>query len=104
MFKRKFVRQENLKDCGAACLLMIMRHYGGNYPVERLRDLMKTDRNGTTALNLIKAAVEVGFDARGYKCHDYNDIKCPSIAHVIINKSYHHYVVIEKVDLKTQVY
>jgi ATP-binding cassette subfamily B protein len=101
VFKKKlFVRQENIKDCGAACLLMIMRYYGGNYPLEQLRDLMKMDKNGTTAYNLIKAAEKVGFDARGYKCDDYKDLQYPSIAHVVINKTYHHFVVIEKVDLK----
>lgn len=103
VFKRKFVRQENLKDCGAACLLMMMRRYGGNYPLEQLRELMKIDKNGTTAFNLIEAAKKVGFDARGYKCSDYQELKCPSIAHVIMSKSYHHFVVIEKVDLKNEI-
>ena len=103
MFKRKFVRQENLKDCGAACLLMIMRYYGGNYPLEQLRQMMKMDKNGTTAFNLIKAAEKVGFDARGYRCNDYDNLKYPAIAHVILDKVYHHFVVIEKVDIKNKV-
>jgi ATP-binding cassette subfamily B protein len=100
MFKRKFVRQESLKDCGAACLLMVMKHYGGNYPIERLREMMGIDKSGINAYNLIKTAISVGFDARGYKCYKYEDLKCHSIAHVIINKTYHHFVVIHKVDFK----
>ncbi|MDD2469425.1 MAG: peptidase domain-containing ABC transporter [Bacilli bacterium] len=103
MFKRRFVRQESVKDCGAACLLMIMRHYGGNYPLEKLREMMNINKNGTSALNLIEAARKVGFDARGYKCPEYKELKYPSIAHVIIDKAYHHFVVVEKVDIKHQI-
>jgi ATP-binding cassette subfamily B protein len=103
MFKRKFVKQESLKDCGAACLLMIMRYYGGNYPLERLRDMMQTDKNGTTAYNLIKVAREVGFDAKGYKCTQCSDLKCHSIVHIVINKIYHHFVVIDKIDTKKEI-
>lgn len=103
MFRRKFVRQENIKDCGVACLLMIMKHYGGNYPVEQLREMMKTNKSGTTALNIIKVAKRVGFDARGYRCNDYKNLSYPAITHVILNKSYHHFVVIEKVDLKNKI-
>jgi len=102
VFRRKFVRQENIKDCGAACLLMIMRYYGGNYPLERLREMMSTDKGGATAYNLIKTAIKVGFDARGYRCDDCKDLKSQSIAHVVINKTYHHFVVIEEVDIKSQ--
>ena len=102
MFKRKFVRQENLRDCGAACLLMVMRHYGGNSSLERLREVMKTDRNGTTAFNLIKAAENVGFDARGYKYNECSKLKAFDIAHIIIDKIYHHFVVIDKIDIKNK--
>jgi ATP-binding cassette subfamily B protein len=102
VLRKKFVRQENVKDCGAACLLMIMRHYGGDYPLERLREMMETDKRGTTAYNLIKVAKEVGFDARGYRCDECADLKPHSIAHVIINKTYNHFVVVEKVDINSQ--
>ena len=103
MFKRRIVRQENIKDCGAACLLMMMRRYGGNYPLEQLREMLNMDANGTSAYNLIKAANKVGFDARGYKCTDYEQIICPVIAHVIINKSYHHYIIIDTIDFKKNI-
>lgn len=103
MFKRRFVRQENIKDCGAACLLMIMRHYGGNSPLEKLREMINVNKNGTSALNLIEAARKVGFDARGYKCLDYEKLERPSIAHVVINKAHHHFIVVKRVDLKNKI-
>ena len=103
MFKKKFVRQENIKDCGAACLLMVMRHYGGNSSMERLREMMKTDRNGTTALNFIMAAKNVGFDARGYKYNSCNDLLPYDVVHVVIDKIYNHFMVIDKIDKKRQI-
>jgi ATP-binding cassette subfamily B protein len=103
MLKRKFVRQENLKDCGAACLLMIIKSYGGNYPLEQLREMLKTDKHGTTALNIIEVAQKVGFDARGYKTEGYEHLTCPAIAHIIFDKTYHHFVVVQKVDLKNKI-
>lgn len=67
--------------------------------MEQLRIMMKMDKKGTTAYNLIEAAKKVGFDARGYKCESLEKIKCPSIAHVIIDKMYHHFVIVDKIDL-----
>ena len=103
MFKSKFVRQENLKDCGAACLLMIIRYYGGNYPMEKLISMIKIDKTGSKASNIIEASKEIGFDARGYKCDDLNNIECPVIAHIIIDKVYHHFVVIKKIDIENKI-
>lgn len=102
MFRRKYVKQDTMKDCGPACLLMIMRHYGGNYPLEQLRKMVNMDKNGTTAFDLIETAKRMGFDARGYKCEMFENIKCPSIAHVVIDKMYHHFVVIRKVDIRNK--
>lgn len=103
MLLKKIVKQENLKDCGAACLLMMIKKYGGNYPMEQLRTLLKTDKKGTSALNLINGAKKVGFDARGYYCDDIKTIKCPVIAHVIMKKSYHHYVIIDDINYDKQI-
>lgn len=103
MLLKKIVKQENLKDCGAACLLMMIKKYGGNYPMEQLRTLLKTDKKGTSALNLINGAKKVGFDACGYYCDDIKTIKCPVIAHVIMKKSYHHYVIIDDINYDKQI-
>ncbi len=97
MFSRyKFIRQENIKDCGVTCLLNFIRMYGGNNAIERLRTLTKTNKNGTSAYNLMEAAKQLGFEANGYKCRNL-DITVPCIAHVILKKSYHHYVIILKI-------
>lgn len=97
MFKKyPFVKQEGYKDCGVACLLMIIRYYKGNISIERLRELSKTGKNGTTAYNLIKCANDVGFSAYGVKgeIDNLREVVFPCIAHVIINDLYKHYIVI----------
>lgn len=104
--KKKFiiVKQNGIKDCGVACLLSIIRYYEGNIPLEKLREMTKTNRNGTSAYHLIECAKKIGFNARGLKCENLfsleNKISIPCIAHLIINKSYKHYVVIYEINYK----
>ncbi|UKI27889.1 MAG: cysteine peptidase family C39 domain-containing protein [Bacilli bacterium] len=40
--------QDGAKDCGAACLCSIIQYYGGNVTLERLIELTKTTKEGTT--------------------------------------------------------
>mgnify|MGYP000953668424 CR=1 FL=1 len=61
----KVVRQNGSMDCGACCLLSVIRHYGGNLPIEYLREMTATDRNGVSAYNLVHTAQEIGFSAYG---------------------------------------
>lgn len=96
--KYPFVKQEGLKDCGVACLLMIIRYYNGNISIEKLRDMTKTDKNGVTAYHIKLASEKLGFDCEAYKINNlYTNIKLPCIAHTI-NESFNHYVVIYEID------
>ena len=96
----KVVLQDGIKDCGVCCLLSIIRHYGGNVSKEYLRDLTNTTKNGVTAYNIVKGAEKLGFNAYALTGNieeiDANNL--PAIAHVIINKSYKHFVVIYDID------
>ncbi len=104
MKKRNFVKQEGFKDCGPACLAMIINHYQGYMEFDDLKELCQTDKTGTTAYHLITAAKEIGFEAYGIKCKldDMNkeNMILPCIAHVIIDKTYNHYVVVSKINYK----
>ena len=106
MFKRNLVIQEDYKDCGPACLAMIIKHYKGNVNIFKLKELCKTNKNGTNAYNLIEASKKCGFEAYGIRCNvnEFNkNMILPCIAHVVIDNSYTHYVVIYKVDNKVHV-
>lgn len=98
--KFPFVKQEEYKDCGPTCLLMIIRYYKGNVGIDYLRDLTKTNRYGTSAYNLIQACNEIGFSACGMQgdINSLDEVLLPCIAHVIIDNSYKHYIVIYKID------
>lgn len=102
MFKR--IKQEGFKDCGPSCLLNIIKYYKGYVDINDLKEMCKTDKSGTTAYHLIEASKKLGFESYGIRCN-LNGLKkenviLPCIAHVIINNSYNHYVVIEKIDFK----
>ena len=102
--KKSFVNQEGFKDCGPACLLMIIKHYKGYIELDELKEMCKTNKLGTSAYDLIETAKEIGFEAYGVKCKlesmNINNMILPCIAHVIIDNSYSHYVVIEKINYK----
>lgn len=97
--KYPFVKQKESKDCGIACLQMIFKYYNGYVNSLKLEELTKTTKNGTTAYHLIEALKYYDFEAKGIRCEIQNieKQKLPAIAHVTINKTYNHYVVIYKV-------
>ncbi|MDV3725502.1 peptidase C39 [Elizabethkingia anophelis] len=92
---KTFTLQKDQADCGIACLLSLIRYYGGNATVESLREKSGTSKQGTTLLGLYQAANSIGFDAEGCEA----DIKAlvehgePVILHVIMDEKYEHYVV-----------
>ena len=59
---------------------------------------------GTSALGIIQAAEKLGFSAKGVKANKpediFGEIPLPAIAHVVIDKSMLHYVVIHKISEK----
>lgn len=97
MSKLCIVKQRDLKDCGVACLLSIIKYYGGNVPLEQLRVDTYTNLQGTTAFNLVQTAQKYGFDSAGYKVDIAMILagKCqfPFIAHINKNGLEHFIVV-----------
>jgi ATP-binding cassette subfamily B protein len=79
---------------------MILKYYGGNINDYRLRSEINIDKNGTTAYEVIRVLKSLGFNAYGVKTSIDNITILPAIAHVIIDNSYKHFVVIYKIDLK----
>lgn len=94
----KFIPQVDTRDCGPAALASVAKHYGSDYSLARLRELSKTDKQGTTALGLVEAAKAIGFETRSIKADmtlfDYTDLTYPFIVHVVKNKRLQHYYVV----------
>jgi ABC-type bacteriocin/lantibiotic exporter with double-glycine peptidase domain len=98
------IKQHDIKDCGAACLATISKQYGLKIPISKIREVAGTDKQGTSAYGLIKAAEQLGFTAKGVKVSKPEDIftefPLPCIAHVVVDGSFLHYVVIHKITKK----
>ena len=97
--KKIMVLQDGIKECGSACLLSIIKYYGGNVSRERLLELTKTTKDGTNFYNISQAANEIGLISKGYKIDDINklsEIEKPFISQIVIN-NYNHFVVIYKI-------
>ena len=92
----KVVIQDGEKNCGVACLLSIIRYYGGDISQEILREYTNTSKDGVSALSLINCAKKIGFDAVGVhgEIDDIDRSKLPVIAHTVINKNIKHFIVI----------
>ncbi|AWW31304.1 peptidase C39 [Echinicola strongylocentroti] len=93
------IKQRDITDCGAACLASIASSYKLNMPISKIRQLASTDQKGTNVLGLIEAAEALGFSAKGVRGSfaSLHQIPKPAIAHVVINKTLHHYMVIYNV-------
>ncbi len=89
------VKQQDQKDCGIACLLSLIRYYGGDNDFENLRRLSGTAITGTTLLGLYQAAQVTGFDAEGCEADMEALLAHPSpcILHVLLENKLQHYVV-----------
>lgn len=62
------VMQMESLECGAACLAMICAYWGKWLPLEQVRADCGVSRDGSNALNIIRAARRYGLDARGVRC------------------------------------
>ncbi len=94
--ENSFVRQHDMTDCGAACLLSLIRYYGGESSILHLREISGTTNSGTTLLGLYQAAGAMGFDAQGAEANGIPDLiehGTPCILAVVIDKVLSHFVV-----------
>ncbi|REC41445.1 peptidase domain-containing ABC transporter [Chryseobacterium sp. 5_R23647] len=93
MKKFPFYRQPDVKDCGPTCLRILSKYYGKNIPLQYIRNLSETTRQGSSLWGLSDAAEDLGFRSVGVKV-DFNtlidEIPLPCIVHW--NKN--HFVVV----------
>lgn len=97
------IKQHDMTDCGAACLATISKQYGLKLPISKIREIAGTDKQGTNAYGMVKAAEQLGFTAKGVKGNQdafFSEFPLPAIAHVVIDGKLLHYVVIHKITKK----
>ncbi len=61
----RILRQQDVMDCGLACLLTISRHYKKNPDYDELRTLCNLWKSGVSLLGISKAAEKIGFKTVG---------------------------------------
>jgi len=94
------IKQHDITDCGAACLATISKQYGLSTSITKIRQVAGTDKQGTNAYGMVKAAEQLGFTAKGVKGNQeafFSQFPLPAIAHVMVDGTLLHYVVIHKI-------
>ncbi|MEG1565017.1 MAG: NHLP family bacteriocin export ABC transporter peptidase/permease/ATPase subunit, partial [Bacteroides sp.] len=86
------IMQMETVECGAASLCMILAYHGKWLPLEKVREDCDVSRDGTNAMNLLRAARNYGLAAEGCKMEmaDILKTKTPCIIHWNFN----HFVVL----------
>src|SRR5262249_51628206 len=91
--KTPTIIQIDALECGSTALSIIMGYYGKFVSPEEARQECGVSRDGSKAINIIKAARKYGFEATGYSLDidDLKEIKPP----FIIYWKFEHFLVIE---------
>ncbi|HFD0681793.1 TPA: DUF1140 family protein [Enterococcus faecium] len=86
------MQQQDEKDCGVACLSMILKYFKTDIPIHKLRDLSGTDLEGTSAFGLKKTFEKLSFDCMAIQADSEiwkeRDLILPLIAHILVDNSY----------------
>ncbi len=95
--------QPDAKDCGPTCLRIISKFYGKNIPLQQIRNISETTRDGSSLLGLSDASENLGFKSLGVQV-DFKTLKEEVPLPCIIHWNKNHFVVIYKIDKNDKVY
>ena len=88
------IMQLEALECGAACLGMVLAYYKRWVPLEELREYCGVSRDGSNALNVLKAARHYGLQTEAYRCEP-EDLKREGVFPCIIHWNFNHFVVLD---------
>ena len=94
-----WIRQMEVADCGAACLAMVLAYHGKHVPLDELREMTSTNRDGVDALAVTQAARWYGLRAQGVAA-DVDALRHLPPAS-ILHWEFDHFVVFERVARKS---
>lgn len=88
------VMQMEALECGAASLAMILAYYDKWIPLEQVRADCGVSRDGSNARNILRAARNYGFTAKGYR-FEPEELKTAGQFPCIIHWEFNHFVVLD---------
>lgn len=91
------IQQLTAADCGAACLAMVLRYYGRDRPLDELRDATGSERDGVSALGILRAARSYGLRGRGVQIESLEDLELVPRG-AILHWEFNHFVVFDRVE------
>ncbi len=90
--KVPMIMQLEALECGAACLTMILAYYGKWIPLEQVRSDCGVSRDGSSAVNVLKAARNYGLEASGFR-YEPESLRESGTFPCIIHWNFNHFVV-----------
>lgn len=92
------IKQQDVKDCGIACLASIGQHYGLHVSFAKIRQWAQTDLQGTNLMGMLHAASCMGFEAKALRGTRENltHIPLPAIVHGVLENRLTHFMVMDR--------
>ncbi len=90
------ILQQDLMDCGPACLAMVCRHYGKHIPLVQVRERTQSGKQGVNILGISEAAESYGFRTLAVQL-TYKQLIEEASLPCVLHWSQAHFVVLTKV-------
>ena len=87
------VMQMEALECGAACLAMVCAYFGKWIALEQVRSDCGVSRDGSSALNMIRAARSYGLEAHGYRLEP-QVLRERGVFPCVVHFDFNHFVVV----------
>lgn len=89
------VLQMGARECGAACLAMILRYHGRQVSLEECRERLSVGRDGSTAAAIAAAARSYGLRVKAYSVAEPADLRHLPLP-ALVHWNFNHFVILER--------